>query len=111
MPMPEEQPRIIVTPDLDEELKGLLHYKKWWFMREVGISVNGQMLTGTPILMHERTLRVVNDDYSYFIPMRNIDYIRTPDGLSMLLTEFTDPPLPCEPPKEEEPRREEEPNT
>lgn len=51
------------------------------------------MLTGTPIFMHEDTLRVVNDTYSYFIPMDNVDYIRTPDGLNAARVEFEENPL------------------
>lgn len=65
----------------DPQARGLLYYKKWWFHRRVDISVNETLLTGTPIFIRESTLRVVNDDCSYIIPMRNVDYIRTPDGL------------------------------
>ena len=61
--------------------EGLLRYKKWWFIREVNLCVEGDMLTGVPIFLYDDTLRVINEDCSYFIPMRKVSYIRTPDGL------------------------------
>ena len=64
-----------------DKLYGLLCYRKWWERSEVDISVCGQFITGTPIFIEENTLRVVNRDYSYFIPLEKIDYIRTTDGL------------------------------
>lgn len=70
--------------------RGLFFYQKWWKLREVEIFVNGDMLTGTPIFTHENTMRVVNELYSYFIPMQKVDYIRTPDGLNSCLEEFED---------------------
>jgi len=62
-------------------LFGLLHYRQWWERSEVDISICGQLITGTPIFVEENTLRVVNSQYSYFIPLEKIDYIRTSDGL------------------------------
>ena len=62
-------------------LYGLLHYRKWWERNEVDISVCGKLISGTPIFIEENTLRVVNRQYSYFIPMEKIDFIRTTDGL------------------------------
>lgn len=72
----------------DTSTHGLLNYKKWWHLREVDLSVRGELLTGIPIYVHQDTLRVVNDEFSYFIPMTHVDYIRTPDGLSAARTEF-----------------------
>jgi hypothetical protein len=60
---------------------GLLNYRKWWELIEVDISVYGKLITGIPIFIEEDTLRVINDDYSYFIPLGKVDYIRTTDGL------------------------------
>jgi len=62
-------------------LYGLLHYRKWWERNEVDISVCGKLISGTPIFIEENTLRVVNRQYSYFIPLEKIDFIRTTDGL------------------------------
>lgn len=60
---------------------GLNCFKKWWFRRSADIYVNGNAITGIPIFLHEDTLRVINDAYSYFIPLHKVDYIRTNDGL------------------------------
>ena len=60
---------------------GLLHYRKWWERNEIDIAVCGKLITGTPIFIEENTLRVINSQYSYFIPLEKIDYIRTTDGL------------------------------
>lgn len=60
---------------------GFLHYRKWWELIEVDISVCGKIITGIPIFAEENTLRVINDNHSYFIPIEKIDYIRTTDGL------------------------------
>jgi len=62
-------------------LYGLLHYRKWWEQNEVDLSVCGKLISGTPIFVEENTLRVINKQYSYFIPLEKIDYIRTTDGL------------------------------
>ena len=62
-------------------LYGLLHYREWWERNEVDISVGGKLITGTPIFIEENTLRVINDRYSYFIPLEKIEFIRTTDGL------------------------------
>lgn len=61
--------------------RGLYRYRKWWELNEVDIRVCGDLLTGTPIFTDCNTLRVVNDAYSYFIPLEKVDYIRTNDGL------------------------------
>ena len=61
--------------------QGLLYYQKWWFRSKVDISVNGEKFHGTPIFLHDNTIRLVNDDYSYFVPLAKVDYIRTTDGL------------------------------
>lgn len=96
---PEESPPSPYIPNLsdseetDPSIKGLLHFKKWWQFRDVGVSVNGVLVTGTPIQLQKKTLRVVNDQYSYFIPMKNVDYIRTPDGLEMSCLEFEGEPM------------------
>lgn len=84
-------PEIDETNDMTEpgsDAQGLLQYEKWWYLREVDISVRGEMLTGIPIFVKQDTLRVINGPFSYFIPMARIDYIRTPDGLCALRTEF-----------------------
>lgn len=60
---------------------GLLHYRKWWERVEAEILVNGKLITGIPIFIEENTLRVINKDHSYFIPLEKVDYIRTNDGL------------------------------
>lgn len=60
---------------------GLLHYRKWWERVDVDILVNGKLISGIPIFIEEDTLRVINNDYSYFIPLEKVDYIRTTDGL------------------------------
>jgi len=62
-------------------LYGLLHYRKWWERNPVDISVCGRFISGTPIFIEENTLRVINSQYSYFVPLEKIDYIRTTDGL------------------------------
>ena len=87
-PLPEKtdtscpaKPRKLTFPVRPRKPKGLLRYKKWWFYRRVSICVNGTLLCGTPICLRDNTLRVVNNAYSYFIPLKRIDYIRTPDGL------------------------------
>lgn len=61
---------------------GLLHFRKWWERVEVDVSVYGNLITGIPIFIEENTLRLVNDNHSYFIPLEKVDYIRTTDGLS-----------------------------
>ena len=61
--------------------RGLLYYRKWWELSEVDICVGGSLLTGIPVFMYENTLRVVNEEHSYFIPLEKIDYIQTTDGL------------------------------
>lgn len=63
---------------------GLLHYRKWWERIEVDISVAGKIIRGKPMFIEENTLRVINNDYSYFIPIEKVDYIRTADGLHSL---------------------------
>lgn len=55
--------------------KGLLRYKKRWERREVDICVNKRMLTGIPIFTGSNTLRVVDGDYSYFIPLEKVVFI------------------------------------
>ena len=74
--------------DTDSAGSGLFYYQKWWKYEKVDISVNGELLTGTPIFTEADTLRVVNDQHSYFIPVKNIDYIRTPDGLEACSESF-----------------------
>lgn len=77
----------ICTPDNTNNEKeglygrGLFHYSKWWERSEVDIFVNGNILTGIPILTDKNTLRVINGSHSYFIPLEKVDYIRTTDGL------------------------------
>lgn len=61
--------------------RGLFHYKEWWFRHKIEISVNGKLISGIPIFTDHNTLRVVNEQHSYFIPIEKIDYIRTSDGL------------------------------
>lgn len=63
------------------ELSGLLHFREWWELVEVNICVGGKLISGIPIFMEEDTLRVVDRNHSYFIPLRKVDYIRTNDGL------------------------------
>lgn len=60
---------------------GLLHFRKWWERIKVDISVNNNLISGVPIFIEENTLRVVNKNFSYFIPLEKVDFIRTDDGL------------------------------
>ncbi|MCC8121979.1 MAG: hypothetical protein LIO58_00325 [Oscillospiraceae bacterium] len=86
-PEPEGCPSCDAVPPKAPEEKtgnpakeGLLHYKKWWYRRDVDVVVRGEKLSGTPIFIHNNTIRLVNPSYSYFIPLSHIDYIRTNDG-------------------------------
>lgn len=60
---------------------GLLNYRNFWELVEVEILVNGKLITGIPIFVEDNTFRIINDKHSYFIPLKNVDYIRTNDGL------------------------------
>ena len=60
---------------------GLLRYRQWWERREADLCVCGKLIRGTPIFVEEDAVRVVNCQYSYFIPLDKIDFIRTDDGL------------------------------
>ena len=71
--------------------RGLLAYKKWWFRRQVGICVRGKLLCGMPVYLCENTLRVINQAHSYFIPLANVDYIQTADGLDAAYEHFSAP--------------------
>lgn len=64
-----------------ERCSGLLHYRRWWELIEVEILTGGKLISGVPIFVEENTLRVINNDYSYFIELDKVDYIRTKDGL------------------------------
>lgn len=92
--MPEEPPDsqwaqyphgipIFYDKQADAYGEGLLYFQKWWFLNnDIDISVGGKLLRGTPIFLRENTLRMVSDDHSYFIPLRHVEYIRTPHGMS-----------------------------
>lgn len=69
------------APCIDPFGEGLLYYQKYWFLSDVDISVRGEMVSGTPMGLHDNTLRLINKEYSYYIPLRQVDYIRTADGL------------------------------
>lgn len=69
----------------DKKLCGLLQFKEWWELVGVNICVNGEQISGIPISIKEDAIRVIDNDYSYFIPLEKVDYIRTNDGL---LTDF-----------------------
>lgn len=69
---------------------GLLCFREWWDLIEVGICVGGNLISGIPIFIEENTLRVVDKDHSYFIPLGKVDYIRTNDGLCAGLTAVSD---------------------
>jgi|GEM_PF-2927182 len=60
---------------------GLLHFREWWELVGVNIYVGGRQISGVPIFVEEDTLRVIDNDYSYFIPLGKVDFIRTNDGL------------------------------
>lgn len=60
--------------------KGFLAYKQLWYRENVDISVNGKMLSGIPIFLRQGALRMVNEVYSYIIPLDCVDFIRTCDG-------------------------------
>lgn len=72
----------------NRHVQGLLYFKKWWFLRRIDVSVKGTLLTGTPIFIRKNAIRVVNEAYSYIIPLHNVDYFRTPDGLDFIESEF-----------------------
>jgi len=72
----------------DAKDSGLLQYRKWWFMREVALSVNGRMIEGTPVFLRKGALRVIGEAHSYFVPMAKIDYIRTADGYGAIRSYF-----------------------
>lgn len=63
--------------------RGLFHYKKFWFRRNVDINVDGHVITGIPILSDYNIIHVINDHNSYFIPIEKIDYICTSNGLKI----------------------------
>lgn len=67
--------------------EGLLYYQKFWYLNDVEISVRGEILCGTTLEFHENTLRLISDTHSYYIPLRQVDYIKTSDGLQ---TSFID---------------------
>lgn len=77
----EHQQKKQCTDETGLHGRGLFHYRQWWERNQADISVNGELLSGVPIFTDKNTLRVVNDKYSYFIPLEKIDYIRTDDGL------------------------------
>lgn len=64
-----------------EDSIGLLEYKKWWWLRPVEVSIYGEILNGTPIFIRNGTIRLINENDSYFIPLNKITYIKTVDGL------------------------------
>ena len=61
--------------------EGLLAYQKHWYLNEVDVKVQGELLSGTPIGRKGDTLCLINAEHRYFIPLKGIDYIRTRDGL------------------------------
>lgn len=90
----QKKPPLREEKELDEitisnrNVQGLLCFKKWWYLRRIDVSVKGKLLTGTPIFVRKNAIRVVNEAYSYIIPLHNVDYIRTPDGLDFIESEF-----------------------
>ena len=52
--------------------------------------MEGKLLTGIPMMIRKNAMRVMNEHHSYIIPMDNVDYIRTPDGLQWIESEFED---------------------
>lgn len=60
---------------------GLLHFRAWWELVEVDLCVGGRLISGIPIFVEEGTLRVINRQHSYFVPLGKVDYICTNDGL------------------------------
>lgn len=68
-------------PEEEPSDRGLLYFRKWWELSKADISVGGELLTGIPVFISGDSLRLVNDNYSYFIPLEKIEYIRTTDGL------------------------------
>ncbi|MCL1963721.1 MAG: hypothetical protein FWF69_01490 [Firmicutes bacterium] len=62
--------------------EGLLYFQKWWFLNDIELSVGGTLLSGTPIFLRDNTLRMVDKTHSYFIPLRHVEYIKTPNGMS-----------------------------
>ena len=74
--------------------EGLLYYQKFWYLNEVEICVKGELLYGTALEFHQNTLRLINDTHSYYIPLRQVDYIRTGDGLKTCFTDGRFGPVP-----------------
>lgn len=87
IPWPEEKDLDEITKS-NRNVQGLLHFKKWWYLRRIDVSVKGKLLTGIPIFVRKNAIRVVNDAYSYIIPLHNVDFIRTPDGFRSIESEF-----------------------
>lgn len=73
--------RVNIDNNKDAKLCGLLHFKEWWELVGVNICVNGEQISGIPMSITENAIRVIDNDYSYFIPLEKVDYIRTNDGL------------------------------
>ena len=79
---------------IDPRGQGLLYYQKFWHLSEVEISVRGELLHGTALEFHQNTLRLINDTHSYYIPLRQVDYIRTDDGLKTCFSDGRFGPVP-----------------
>jgi len=65
----------------DPNGEGLLCHQGHWYLSDVGVKVRNELLSGMPIGLKGNTLCLINKEHRYFIPLRNIDYIRTFEGL------------------------------
>lgn len=66
---------------MDSNGGGLLRYQKHWYLCRSEVKVGDELLSGTPIGFKDNTLCLINKEHRYFIPLRKVDYIRTPEGL------------------------------
>ena len=81
MPVAEE----VNEPQTEEitpapECEGLMRFEKWWYRRSVEVRAGGETILGTPIIIEGGVMRLINEGYSYFVPLGKVDFIRTRDG-------------------------------
>ena len=69
---------------------GLLCYQGHWYLSEVDVKVQNELLSGTPIALKGNTLCLINKGHRYFVPLHKIDYIRTLEGLESSFDEDVD---------------------
>jgi len=67
--------------NMDAGGQGLLCYQSHWYLTDVDVKVRGELLCGIPIGLKGNTLCLINKQHRYFIPLGNVEYIRTAEGL------------------------------